>query len=205
MTVVAGVDLSLTSTGLALATVVADHGKPGATQELVASASDGFIVHKTIETKCVSSAGKTADSLRQRNARQFRIADEILEFIGKADLVVIEQLFNSKTNAGGLLDRCGAWWRVVDSVLYHDVPVVAVVASSAKKFLTGSGSADKGTMVRWAGKLWPDWEPSTPSKSEDEADAIALASIGTALLDLAPFEIPDYRAQVLDKLKGQLV
>lgn len=184
MTTVVGIDLSLTSTGLARIT------------------SDG-----TVTTALATSKGHNKDTITQRFIRQTKLTNQILEFTKEnlADHVVIEGLFSSGQVGGSQLDRFGLWWRVVGSLLLWEIPVTVAVASQAKKFLTGHGKADKGTMVRAASKLWPDWEPSTPDSSEDEADAIALASIGVALLTApgaeTPFAITDYRKEVLDKLR----
>lgn len=199
MTTVAGIDLSLTSTGLALATAYRHPDTSLAVSGLPES------LDNTIETRCVESKGKTKDTLINRGERLEQISSEIYAWAGRsADLVVIEGMFAAGQVGGAQLDRHGLWWIVVRGLQRHGVPVVAVAPAQSKKFLTGEGRADKGTMVRWAGKLWPDWEPSTSSKTEDEADAIALASVGLALLDLAPFEMTDYRKDIVKKLRPQL-
>ena len=182
---ITGIDLSLTSTGVAQ------------------------IADSTLTTCRVTSSGHTDDSLQQRFDRQTIVTDRLLELAKGSDLVVIEGLFTGK-NAGHLIDRAGLWWRVSGSLLLWDIPVLVVPGTSAKLFLTGKGSADKGSMVRAAGKLWPDWEPSSSSRVEDEADAIALVSVGLALVAQAagtvpelPFDLPDYRLKVLEKLQPQ--
>jgi crossover junction endodeoxyribonuclease RuvC len=180
MKIVAGVDFSLTSTGIAIAS--------GA----------GLVL-----TALVSSKGKTADSLKVRCARQEKIVTEVLEHVWDAELVVIEGLFGG-ANAGALIDRSGGWWCIVRALIHHGVPVVTVAPTSAKKFLSGAGNADKGAMVRAAGKLWPDWEPSSTGKTEDEADAIALVSIGLAVVGEQPFEMTVPRKDLVQKLLPQL-
>lgn len=177
-----GIDLSLTSTGLAW---VNDAGE--------------------VVTTLATSTGKTKDTLLQRFIRQTRLTDAVLDFVkaqGLPDIAIIEGLFSAGQVGGMQLDRFGLWWRVVGSLLLWEVPVYVVAASQGKKFLAGSGKADKGSMVRAAGKLWPSWEPSTPHSSEDEADAIAMASVGLALTGAdVPFTITDYRKEVLGKLR----
>lgn len=183
---IVGIDLSLTSTGVAT------------------------LVDGTLTTARVTSTGHTADSLQQRFDRQTVICDRLLELARGALLVVVEGLFTGP-KAGHVIDRAGAWWRLNGSLLLWQIPVLVVPATQAKMFLTGKGNADKGSMVRAAGKLWPDWEPSSESKAEDEADAIALCSIGEAvwrtaggLADTIPFEMPDYRTKVIEKLQPQV-
>lgn len=192
MTTVAGIDLSLTSTGMALATVDSDD-----TSFKVSATS-------SIETRLAVSKGKTKDSLEQRFARQSTLYSQITEWVWSADLIVIEGLFSAGQVGGSQIDRCGLWWRVVGGLMNKGHRVIVVSPLQAKKFLTGAGNADKGTMVRRAGQLWSDWEPSTPSSSEDEADAIALASVGLGVLDLAPFDMAGYRVELATKLKEQL-
>lgn len=183
MTVVVGIDLSLTSTGLAR------------------------VAGGRVTTSLATSSGKLKDTLEQRFVRQTLLTNSILEFVKGSlpDLVVIEGLFSSGQVGGSQLDRFGLWWRVVGSLLLWEIPTTVVTATQAKKFLAGSGKADKGSMVRAAGKLWPDWEPSTTHSSEDEADAIALASVGVALHSVerdleVPFTMPEYRHEIIAKL-----
>lgn len=188
---IVGIDLSLTGTGLA------------------------SIVDGVPDTHVVVSKGEKADDLMQRFDRQSTISNEILDFTlgrshqhqvfeDRADLVVIESLFNSGTFAGSLIDRAGLWWRIVGSLLVWDVPVVHATPGQGKMFLTGAGNADKGAMAMYASKVWPDWEPSTRKNANDEADALALASIGQALVtppSAWPFEPTKYREKVVEDLR----
>jgi crossover junction endodeoxyribonuclease RuvC len=187
---IVGIDLSLTGTGLA------------------------SIVDGVPQTKAVVSKGEQADSLEQRFERQSYITNHILDFTlgyrvdGQRpevpDLVVIENLFNSSTFAGSLIDRAGLWWRIVGSLLVWDVPVVHATPGQGKMFLTGAGNADKGAMAMYFSKIFPDWEPSTKKNANDEADAGSLASIGWALVtppSAWPFEQTKYREKVVDDLR----
>lgn len=183
---IVGIDLSLTSTGVAT------------------------LVDGTLTTTRVTSKGHTADSLARRFERQTIITDQLLELAKGASLVVIEGLFTGP-KAGHVIDRAGAWWRVAGSLMLWNIPVLVIPATQAKMFLTGKGNADKGTMVMVASKLWPDWMPSSDSNAEDEADAIALVMVGLAVagteagdLDRMPFEMPDYRTNVVTKLQPQV-
>jgi len=195
---IVGIDLSLTGTGLAEITL-----QPGALDELV-----------HVETIVVPSSGKKDDLLQQRFHRQTEICSQVLDFTlgpshqhglldDRPDLVVIESLFNSGTYAGGFIDRAGLWWRVAGSILCWDIPVVTATPQQAKKFLTGAGNADKGAMAMYASKLYPHWDPSTSKNANDEADALALASIGVGLMasDVDwPFPITDYRQKIIDDI-----
>lgn len=188
---IVGIDLSLTGTGLA----AIENGVP--------------------ETHVVNSKGSTDDQLRERFNRQSTISSEVLDFTlgsshqfgvfeDRADLVVIESLFNSATVAGALIDRAGLWWRIVGSLLAWDVAVVHATPGQGKKFITGDGNADKGAMAMYASKVWPGWEPSTRKNANDEADALALASIGQGLV--LPqhgwsFEPTQYRIKIIEDIR----
>jgi len=182
---ITGIDLSLTGTGVA---------------EIHWNGTAAMV-----ETSVLTSKGTLKDTLAQRYGRQHGLLYSILGYARGSDLVVIETLFAAQ-NAGSLIDRAGLWWRVVGVLIACDVPVVYMTATQGKKFLTGNGGADKGAMVHWAGKLWPEWIPATEKNVNDEADAIALASTGLALMvdDHTPlFPMPEYRRKILDDLTKQ--
>lgn len=189
MTRIVGIDLSLTGTGLAAASVPVWDLRIDPVWELF--------------TQRVTSKGATKDQLQQRFDRQTVIAQEIIVWCAGSDLVVIEDLFTGP-KAGHVIDRAGLWWRVVGVLLHQGIKVVHCTATQAKKFQTGNGAADKGAMVRAAGKMWPEWEPSSNASTEDEADAIALVNVGLALThDEWPFPATDYRLKVLNDIRKQ--
>lgn len=183
---ITGIDLSLQGTGVAKIECV------------------DWTSQVTVETAVVTSKGKLNDSLTVRHTRQVRLMHAVLDHARDSDLVVIETLF-SAANAGSLIDRAGLWWKVVGVLVVCEVPVVHVTATQGKKFLTGNGSADKGAMVHWASKMWPSWNPATEKNVNDEADALALASIGLALVDEdhAMFPMPEYRRKVISDLTAK--
>lgn len=198
---VVGIDLSLTGTGLAEITL-----NPGELDELAG-----------VQTSVVPSSGKKDDQLRERFNRQTSICSEVLDFtLGpshehglldeRPDVVVIESLFSSGQIGGSQIDRSGLWWRVVGSILCWDIPVVTAAPMQAKKFLTGSGNADKGAMAMYFAKLYSQWTPSTNKNANDEADSGALASIGVGLMasDVDwPFPITDYRQKIIDDINAK--
>jgi hypothetical protein len=58
-------------------------------------------------------------------------------------------------------------------------------------------------MAMYASKLYPHWDPSTSKNANDEADALALASIGVGLMasDVDwPYPITDYRQKIIDDI-----
>ncbi|MGW5645045.1 hypothetical protein ACWEV3_40890 [Saccharopolyspora sp. NPDC003752] len=173
MTNIAGVDLSLVSTGLARVT----HGAG----RWVADTS-------TIPTK-----GHRDDTLQQRHDRIRRIGDKVRDWCRNADLVVVEGPSHG-SRGGSPVDRYGLWWRVVGRLLDAELPVAVVAPTTRAKFAAGKGNADKAAVAVAAARIWPDAEIT----GSDEADALVLASIGACLLGLPVlFDLPKYRTDAL--------
>ena len=148
-TMIAGVDLSLTSTG-------------------VATITSTMTNVWTIPTK-----GKRADPLSDRGVRLRGIADQVLQLTAAADLVVIEGP-GYGAPGGSTWDRAGLWWLVVSRLQRLDVPVVVVAPTTRAKYATGKGNADKAAVAVAVAKLFPALEIN----NSDEADSLALAHLG---------------------------
>lgn len=161
MSKVLGLDMSLTSTGLALA-------------------RDG----KLVRTANVKTAGKRDDSLSDRHRRLRKIEAHVVQFMQwdwqSLDLAVIEApSFGSV--GGSSHDRSGLWWMVVDLMLGQwDIPVVAVAPKTRAKYITGSGNADKSDVLKAARDQY-DSEPWV-IENHDQADAAGLAAMGARYL-----------------------
>lgn len=153
-----GIDLSLTSTGVGIISRLA-----GGQCKVVAHT--------------VTSKGKRAASLVDRNERMVTLIKDIVRIAGVAELVVIEGLFGG-AKAGSMLDRSGCWWFVVDALHRRGIPVAVVAASSAKLAIAGSGRADKAAMAMALSRLWPELEIA----NDDESDAVAFAHLGAVAL-----------------------
>jgi len=97
---VAGIDLSLTSTGIARICWDRDQG-PGAP-------ADAPLLAWPF-TRRIESKGHAKASLAQRGARLERLAIEITDEVGDAELVVIEGPSFGQTRQGGQHDRAGLW------------------------------------------------------------------------------------------------
>lgn len=147
---VLGLDLSLTSTGIAYA-------------------SNGQSVTGVIRR---TSQGPTV--IDQRGRLQ-DITAAIWKYVGSAggtpDLAVIEgPSYGSK--GAGTWDRAGLWWMVVDSFIGNHIPIAIAPPSCRARYATGKGNADKDlvlaeTVLRFDRVL-----------GNDEADALILAAMG---------------------------
>lgn len=146
---VAGVDPSLTGTGLALIS------------------PSGFVVTKITRTQ-------PAGSLRGTDERIRYITGVTVAFIPRGSLVLIEKLFvpQGKGMDGSLIDRAGLWWFLADQLLQRGCEVVPVQQATRAKLATGHGNAKKADVtktmrLRFPGVQIPD---------DNVADALALAA-----------------------------
>lgn len=154
-TSVTGLDLSLTGAGWA-------------TARDLATSNDITLTVGTVE-----STGKADYSLLQRSTRLRSHADNVLSKVIPGSLVIIEQPAYSSTS-GSMHDRSGFWWMVVQDLLDLDYTVVEIPPTTLKMYATGKGTASKEAMVLAAERFHPSARIST----NDEADALMLASMG---------------------------
>lgn len=124
---VVGLDLSLTSTGIAT---------PAGVYR-------------------VTSKGSRGDTLIQRQERLNRLLLRIMELTHEADLAVIEQPAYSRTQ-GSQHDRSGLWWLVVDALLYRSVTVVEVAPTARARYATGRGNAGKDEVLAAVVRRYPN-------------------------------------------------
>lgn len=78
------------------------------------------------------------------------------------------------------------------------VPFVVVPPMTLKKFVTGSGKADKNVILREVYKRW-----GITAENDNEADAVGLVYIGAALKGLWSPETA-YQREVVEKLKAEM-
>ena len=149
---VAGIDLSLTSTGLAVI------------------GPDGVQVHR------IQSKGHKDATLIERVVRLRRIAVELDDRLTGGDLIVIEQPAYSRTT-GHMHDRSGLWWLIVNSLSWH-TPVVEVAPTARCKYATGKGNASKDAVLAAVVRRYPDVDVT----GNDVADALVLAAMGARAL-----------------------
>ena len=152
---VAGIDLSLTSTGIARAC----WDVPG----------DGV---ETI-TRRVQSKGAVDATLLERDARLSLLVATITDEVWDARLVVIESPAYASVS-GHAHDRSGLWWCLVRTLLYRGIAVVEVTPQHRMQYATGKGNAGKDTVLAAAVKRYATWDIT----GNDVADAVVLAAMG---------------------------
>lgn len=170
-----GLDLSLTSTGIA--TIHGDN----------------------ITTRAVESKGKKTDDLFARSMRLSSIVTEIAAAAGAADVVAIESPAYGQTT-GSHHDRSGLWWLVVDMLnTMTEARIVEVTPQKVKKYATGKGNASKDAVLLSVARRYPHVD----IQSNDEADALVLAAM-VARMDGMPVEatMPAVNLQALEGVSG---
>lgn len=182
--VVAGIDLSLASTGVARMTVDEAGG--------------------TWRTWQVASPSRGRDLTAQR-PRILDAADRVTAAVCLAsvestpDLAVVEgPAFGSVTS--GAHDLAGFWWEVVGRLVDLGVPIAVMSPSSLKVYATGDGSprTKKAHIVRAVQQTYPG---ALTNGVHDVADAVVLAAAGARWAGAAVDCLPDLRVRALNKVK----
>jgi Holliday junction resolvasome RuvABC endonuclease subunit len=158
---VCGIDLSLTSTGLA--------------------SNDHPASSRTVKT-----TGRKSDTLLERTARLKQIVNTIVDYTKTANLVVIEGP-SFASQHGSQHDRSGLWWMVVSRLVALDVPIAVMAPTSRAKYVTGKGNANKDTCMLAAAKQWPEFTIT----GNDTADAVTLMAAGLDHLGWPLTILPD--------------
>lgn len=118
---VAGLDISLTGTGIATL---------------------GGTTH-------IPSTGRRKDTIIQRRTRLKGITDQVLTAVGIVDLAVIEGPSHHSVG-GSVWDRGGLWWLIVDGLCARDIPVAVMPPMSRAKYATGNGGSRKAAVMEAA-------------------------------------------------------
>lgn len=125
MTKIVGLDLSLTSTGVAV--VLGD-----------------FASTETIKPKAKGHA-----RLSMLQAEIGNYVD------GATLVVVEGPAFASAKGQQGHHERAGLWWLITHSLHRRSIPTAIVPPSTLKKYVTGKGNADKDTVLLAVARRYP--------------------------------------------------
>lgn len=115
---VAGIDLSLTSTGIAVATA-----DTAWTERITTARVDGL-------------------------TRIRQIVSTVVVSVKNCDLAVLEGPAYSRQAQPGHHERAGLWWMVRDALQRRDIPVAVASPSARARYATGKGNASKAAVVR---------------------------------------------------------
>lgn len=153
---VAGLDISLTGTGIA-----------------------------TIGgTTRVPTAGHRADNLAARDARLRHITDTVLTEVGAVDLVCVEGPVSYQQPGGSTWDRAGLWWRIVSALIGRDMPVAVIPPTCRAKYATGNGGARKTAVLEAAQQRYGAILPTDDEADALILRAMGLDHLGQALVSV---------------------
>lgn len=186
MSLVVGVDPSLTSAGVAIL-------------------RDGQLVHTASPGFTDKGGGYSGKSWQLRNRRvryQTRLIHEAAMSHGRPDLVVMEEHPYSAEAFGSEFDRSFLWGKIYEAFDWPEIPIVVINNQTLKMWVTGKGATrdpslskyqrqkqNKQRMVDTIKPWWPDWKFADGDSRIDECEAVALAAIGAHHLgDPLPFE-----------------
>lgn len=166
---VVGLDLSITSTGVAMST------------------PNGQVGTATIRPRKRHGLGIE---------RMDFICDQIHRWVDGADLVVIEGPSYGSSGAGSH-ERAGLWWRVVRALQRAGIPTAIAPPKNRAQYAYGDGTGNKREVVAGISALCPWWDASKRPGLEDEADALALCAMGCDHLGSPVCEAPERHRRAL--------
>lgn len=168
---VVGVDLSLTSTGLA--------------------DSAGHVLR--VQTKPTKGTDPLLDTL----ARLLAVRGQVMQWAFAATLVVVEGPSYGQGRQSGDHARAGLWWAVAEGLTY-DMPsrLLVVPPATLKTYATGKGNASKDAVLAAAVKRYPAHDVT----GNDVADATVLAAIGARILGHPIDDLPKTHLRALTTL-----
>lgn len=143
---VAGLDLSITSTGLARIY------------------PDGRFITDAIGAR--PSGSTTADQALRLSDLSLRIS----QWLRDDDSVLVEGMAFAAGKSYAR-DIAGLWWMVVSRLVRRDIRVSVAPPTVLKKWATGKGNAGKELVALHIGRLYPTADVT----GSDELDALALA------------------------------
>jgi crossover junction endodeoxyribonuclease RuvC len=173
VTVIIGLDLSLTSTGI----VAVDEG--------------GGIAQRRLRPKL--------DGIELLDFIVQTVANTTSPILGiGADLVVMEgPAFGAKGSAFHQL--AGLWWIVRHRLWALHIPVAVASPSELKKYATGKGNAGKDEVLACAVRRFP--QVPADVLNNDIADALWVAAMGARHLGHPIDSVPKANHSALDKVQ----
>lgn len=178
MTSVIGIDLSLTSTGLA-------------------GFRDGDLWVERIR-----STGRKGDDLLARRERVSGIAQQVFPCVDWDDLLLaVVEAPSYASQHGSAHDRSGLWWLVVDMLHELDIPVATVSPQGRAKYATGKGRADKQEVFAAACNTYGRFPAMREvhdlgwRQGNDMADAVVLAAMGCRHLGMPVDDVSEAQHQ----------
>lgn len=172
MTAVIGLDLSLTSTGVA---TVTDGGQALTAQIRPSATLTGY-------------------------PRLQWLLEQIHQHATDTRLVLVEGPSygsGSKGRQSGQHERAGLWWAVTYRLWRNNITFAVVSPANLKKYATGKGNASKDAVLIAAARRYQD----VYIDGNDEADALILAAMGADYLGFPLAVVPKVNRGALDSVE----
>jgi hypothetical protein len=187
MSIVVGLDLSLTNAGIAVLT----DGRPTLLTSVGHEREGKSHAHRS--RRIVSQSRAIMDALGLAVAPVQTAGELIPHDWRKIDLAVIEDQLEHGPMLPSALDRSALWWGVYSALLAKRIPIAVMNPTTLKAWTTGkTRSPIKGEAKRQMLAEVKTWWPSIPVRNDDIGDALALAAMGAFHLgEPMPFEIKD--------------
>ncbi|WP_064442604.1 hypothetical protein [Hoyosella altamirensis] len=173
-----GLDLSLTSTGVAIIT------------------KDGIFPRR------IQSKGKKTDSWATRYQRLTMLAGEIADCVPPRSVVAVESPSYASNVSASQHDRSGLWWLVYRQLMLNKQCTIVPVAPTVRaKYATGKGNAGKDAVLAAVVRRYT--QVDTDINGNDVADAVVLAAIAARLWgDPVEDALPRTHLDALTKLEA---
>jgi Holliday junction resolvasome RuvABC endonuclease subunit len=179
LTAAVGLDLSLTSSGLARITW-----------------GPGTVVTETWHRGVGGLTTITDPAERCRVLHGLKT--DIVDWVAPCDLVVVEKLVPNPASRS-TNERAALWYLVVSALVSRGVRVAELHPSTLKVYATGRGDAKKPDMRAAARAAWPE----VVTSCSDEDDALWLAGVGVHLLDgPLPYPVTEQRGSVIANMRA---
>lgn len=175
MTRIVGLDLSLTSTGIA--TVQAWPGRLDAESGVPQPRRPDVSLRRVISKAPTRRRGDPPPALGVRSHRLRRVAGSIITAATGADLVVVEGPSYDSSGAG-TWDRAGLWWLIVARLTGAGLNVVEVPPASVKMYALGKGGGAGIGKDEVLAAVIRRYLPVVEVPGNNEADALILAAMG---------------------------
>ncbi|MRH86028.1 hypothetical protein GFY24_00860 [Nocardia sp. SYP-A9097] len=182
MTIVVGIDPSLTGTGLAVI---------GTTPTGDPWALDPVRLHT------IASRGKRSDTWDMRAARLVQLRNDTMHLIPRDTALAVLEGPAFGAQGAGQHDRSWYWGKLFDALTSLGIPVAVCPPTTRAKWATDKGNAGKADVAMAITKLWP----ALDIRGDDQADALCHASIGAQHLGLpVPYRVLERHKLALSKI-----
>ena len=182
---VAGIDPSLTSTGIAVLT------------ETLGCSKFPPRIFLTVESYKPTMTGSGAGA---EVARVQSVVEQVCESTHSAELILIEGLALS-SRTGKYAERAHLYYSLHAAYLARRRNVDTVAPTSLKKLVTGNGRADKDQVLDAVRAAWSDrgWSDGLKTGRYDRADAAALAWVAAAR---SGWDVPELPGQPASRARA---